>query len=304
MGYGYYGATSSVAGPVSPIQSGKIWEPFNIVNSVDYYLQSGLPNNKIILCLPFYGAIWNTEDANMVSTARSFVGYRPYNYIQSQIHVPVRIDTISETAWSVYLMDNKTKAFRQCWYENDTTFRVKLNYSKAMNLAGIGIWALGFEKGYNILWDAIANVMCNNEVKLKGEISQQVHKENPSFDPKGQSASGESVVTSFLKELERIVEPITDYKALLLYLMILVVFFAGIGFVIAMFQPDTRIFLLGNAVNAGYYSTVFLLFLVVILRFTKIINNNAIFLLLGFIAGGIATYYITKLLNKINRNKP
>ena len=61
MGYDYYGKTSNVAGPVSPLESGKSWEPYNLTTSVDYYLQNKIPSQKLILALPTYGSLWETK---------------------------------------------------------------------------------------------------------------------------------------------------------------------------------------------------------------------------------------------------
>jgi len=84
----------------------------------------------------------------------------------------------------------------------------------------------------------------------------------------------------------------------------LVVLFGGAGFVIAMFQPNTRMFFFSNMAYRVYYTSFVLLFLIVVLRWTDIITDLLVALIIGFIAGAIAIYFVNKLIEKLNRNVP
>ena len=84
MGYDYYGKTSKVAGPVAPLDSGHLWDPFNLTTSVDYYLANDIPPSKLILALPFYGHIWNTESGAKGSKATKFRGGSHLRLYKSQ----------------------------------------------------------------------------------------------------------------------------------------------------------------------------------------------------------------------------
>jgi hypothetical protein len=107
-----------------------------------------------------------------------------------------------------------------------------------------------------------------------------------------------------LTNIEGLLREVTNYKTVLLFTMSFIVLFGGTGFVIAMFQPNTRMFFFCNTAYTVYYSAFVLLFLLVILRWVNVINNLSIALILGFITGGVAIYFITKIVEQINNNKP
>jgi len=55
MGYGYYYGGSSKAGPTAEFYKGTIWSNYNLVRSVNYYLNEGITPTKLVLGLPYYG---------------------------------------------------------------------------------------------------------------------------------------------------------------------------------------------------------------------------------------------------------
>jgi len=71
-----------------------------------------------------------------------------------------------------------------------------------------------------------------------------------------------------------------------------------------MFSPNTRIFFFGSTAYTIYYVSLILLFLIVLLRWTHVIDDISIALIVGFISGVIALFFISKIINRINKNKP
>ena len=296
MGYGYYGSTSKVAGPIDGLFSGKIWEPYNLSLSVDQYLANQIPPSKLILALPFYGGIWYTTIENKGAYAKGYVGARTYDYIRSQINAPVQYDSISQTAWCSYVMDTGQTHFRQCWFDDDSTLSVKLNYIKSKNLRGMGIWALGYDKGYPDLWEAIAKNMC--DTIIRPGVGVVADSNATTVDT---AASG---IWSQLANVESLLRQISDYKTVLMATMSFVVFYGGVGLLISMFQPNTRMFFFGSTANTIYYTSVVLLFLIVVVRWTKVFDDKVVVLILGFIAGAVALYFAKKIVDRKNNNKP
>lgn len=305
MGYGYYGSTSSVAGPVAPSESGKIWEPYNLTTSIDYYLANAVPSSKLIMALPYYGVMWDTKSGDRGAKVEKFIGNRTYDYIKTKVEgkvAPVQYDTVSYTAWCSYVLDDDGTHYRQCWFDNDSTLTVKLNLIKYKKLKGMGIWALGYDKGYSNLWEVIAGNLTNTTVNYKGTVTNDVDTLN---NDTTNTSNNDSV--SFWKkitDIEGMFQEVTDYKTVLLFIMTLVVLFGGAGFVIAMFQPNTRMFFFSNMAYRVYYTSFVLLFLIVVLRWTDIITDLLVALIIGFIAGAIAIYFVNKLIEKLNRNVP
>ncbi|MBQ19982.1 MAG: hypothetical protein CMD31_04440 [Flavobacteriales bacterium] len=305
MGYGYYGSTSSVAGPVAPSESGKIWEPYNLSTSIDYYLANAVPSSKLIMALPYYGVMWDTKTGDRGAKVEKFIGNRTYDYIKTKVEgkvAPVQYDTVSYTAWCSYVVDDGDTHYRQCWFDNDSTIAVKLNLIKYKKLKGMGIWALGYDKGYSNLWEVIAVNLTNTTVNYNGTVTNDADTLNNDT-----SSTVNNSTASFWKKLtdiEGMLQEVTNYKTVLLFIMTLVVLFGGAGFVIAMFQPDTRMFFFSNTVYKIYYSAFVLLFLLVVLRWINIINDLSIALILGFIVGAVAIYFINKYIEKINKEMP
>ncbi|MFL3663000.1 MAG: glycosyl hydrolase family 18 protein [Flavobacteriales bacterium] len=305
MGYGYYGSTSSVAGPVAPSESGEIWEPYNLSTSIDYYLANAVPSSKLIMALPYYGVMWDTKTGDRGAKVEKFIGNRTYDYIKTKVEgkvAPVQYDTVSYTAWCSYVVDDGDTHYRQCWFDNDSTIAVKLNLIKYKKLKGMGIWALGYDKGYSNLWEVIAVNLTNTTVNYNGTVTNDADTLNNDT-----SSTVNNSTASFWKKLtdiEGMLQEVTDYKTVLLFIMTLVVLFGGAGFVIAMFQPDTRMFFFSNTAYKIYYSAFVLLFLLVVLRWINIINDLSIALILGFIVGAVAIYFINKYIEKINKEMP
>lgn len=303
MGYGYYSSESKVAGPVSLLNSGKIWDPYNITNSVNYYLTNKIPPSKLILALPYYGNIWVTESADVGAKEKSFVGDRTYAYIKSKISVPKQLDLVSQSTWCSYIVkDKETNKIRQCWFESASTLGVKLNFIKKKKLSGMGIWALGYDKGYTDLWEEIAKNMCDKKIRddfdfLKNTtdlLSNDTVETSPSIIKP----------LSTITRIESIMESVTNFKLVLLLTMSFVVLFGGAGFVIAMFKSDTRIFFFGNTAYTIYYSCFVVLFLLVILRWLNIIHDLSLALILGFVAGAVTIYFTTKIVKYKNKDMP
>jgi len=304
MGYDYYGSDSDVAGPTAPSESGEIWEPFNLTNSIDYYLNNGVPADKLIMALPYYGVIWDTHTGEKGAKVKDFIGYRDYSYLKENLEnkiESVMYDSVSQTAWCSYVLDNEGSYFRQCWFDNDSTISAKINLIKYKNLKGMGIWALGYDRGYNDLWKVIAEKLTNKDVLYnncykKGIAGKDVVNLTADSDT--------AVIKTKLNIIENLLQEVTDYKTILLFIMAFVVLFGGLGFVIALFYPDTRGLFFSKMAYKIYYVSLVLLSLVVILRWTDVINDLSIALILGFIMGAVAIWFINKIIEKLNKNMP
>jgi chitinase len=320
MGYGYYGSTSSSAGPVDLLSSGNLWEPLNLNTSVNYYVANEIPPSKLILALPFYGSIWTTKSREKASTAKRFIGYRTYNYIKSKIKAPLQYDSISQSAWYSYVVENETQKFRQCWFENPQSLGIKLNYIKSRKLAGAGIWALGFDKGYPDLWQTIAQEMCDTIVRNTQPLPESAigtgivesspngnnsKKNTPdtSNDP-SQEKSSEGGLEEKITGLEVSLSEVSNYPTLFVYILLFAVAFGGIGFVIALFSPNTRIFFFSPQGYVIFFGLIFLLFLLVLLRMTHVIEDSSTALIAGFLLGSVSIYFIVKQVKRHQRNLP
>ncbi len=155
MGYDYYGSFSKIAGPVSPLKTSRIFGN-GIEYSVDYYLSQGIAPDKLIVGVPYYGAEWLTTTNTIPSKVSKFLANPPYktiknNYI-NKLDAPVQFNTESESS---YITLKENTGYKELWFENVKSLSLKYDWIKEKNLAGAGIWALGYDHGYPELWNLL-----------------------------------------------------------------------------------------------------------------------------------------------------
>lgn len=162
MGYDFHRLSSIKAGPVAPLFGKELFE-FDIASTVVGYGQL-IPPEKLVLGVPFYGYEWPTEK----DEKESFVIYSPRgpeisSYARStqtakENHASINFDDESKSVWFSYF-DKINQTWRQVWFENERSLGLKFDLVNQANLAGIAIFALGYDgTSAKPLWD---------EVKLK-----------------------------------------------------------------------------------------------------------------------------------------
>ncbi|MCC5946177.1 MAG: hypothetical protein JJT94_14700 [Bernardetiaceae bacterium] len=151
MGYEFYGMNSEVAGPVSPVNSGSTWWPYNLTSSVSDYLASGVPATKLLMGLPYYGSEWQTEGLKIPSKVERFINYRMYRNIRDAFGViNCCQDEVSMSRFYAYRDSDNN--YRQVWFEDERSLAQKYDWVLEQKIGGIGIWALGYDNGYDDLW--------------------------------------------------------------------------------------------------------------------------------------------------------
>ncbi len=141
MNYDYTGPWNSTTGFLAPLFS----DPNNprhsnsIERSIASYEAEGIPAQKLLMGLPFYGYSWtgvNKTDNGLFQAGRGVRGDRPYRYIRtlSAPFSPYR-DQRSQAPW---LFDGQT-----FWtYEDPTSVRYKVSYAGFQHLGGVMVWEL------------------------------------------------------------------------------------------------------------------------------------------------------------------
>ena len=154
MGYDFYGKYSTVAGPNSLLYSGSDWTESNINTTINNYIEMGADPSSIILGLPYYGNEWVTKDGSVPSEQISFRQARSYSYINNNYDkYKPKYDSTSHSIYYVFKDENDNNI--QCWTENEQTLAIKYDYINEKKLGGLGIWALGYDNGYQDLWNLI-----------------------------------------------------------------------------------------------------------------------------------------------------
>ncbi len=151
MGYDYHWSGSTTTGPVAPLGG---WGTYNVGWTIADYITWGAPRAKILLGVPYYGYRWPSV-SGVAGAATSGTGTAlQYAAAVQQAEALGRLwDAASSTPW----FREQTPAWQQGWYEDEQSLGAK--YARVLNedLAGVGIWALGYDGTRPELWGALAN---------------------------------------------------------------------------------------------------------------------------------------------------
>jgi spore germination protein YaaH len=163
MAYDFHRSSSPRAGPIAPLFGGKdLWD-----GDINQYLQAFLaivPNEKILLGIPFYGYGWQTTSSDPQShTFPNTGGTFSYNRVSKLIEERGQVLGVeeywSEEALSPYIVYKEDGQTYIVYYENSRSISYKLDYVNQLNLGGVAIWALGYEGDSRDLWDVVSRKM-------------------------------------------------------------------------------------------------------------------------------------------------
>ena len=153
-GYDYFNGKSRTNGPVSPL--GAPDGGYSIRQSVDKYLQTGVERGKLLLGLPYYGAVWAGSDDR--DTSMQFKGHLTYRAIMGKYGAKGAVfDPVSCSKFHLVKPIPDSNYYEKCWFDDDYTLGEKFGWAIGQELAGVGIWALGYDNGYPEMWQMIAS---------------------------------------------------------------------------------------------------------------------------------------------------
>ena len=156
MGYDYYWNSSSMAGPVDPHYSMTFDYKYNVSRTVSYYQSEGMPMEKMLLGVPYYAREWPTASGIAPSAASG----------HGAAYTWAKIKTNSSGNYSPQNKHTEPNSFgpyyayydggwSQCFVNDRQSFARRYKLVDRRGLAGIGIWALGYDNGYSDLWQLI-----------------------------------------------------------------------------------------------------------------------------------------------------
>lgn len=173
MGYDYYYSGSSTAGPEAPLYDFQTGYNQTLSKSITYYLKQGASKSKLLLGLPWYGREWETAGSIAPSsTTGGFTSSRTYNYVRN---TPATYSSANKNwegnSFNPYYSYQSAGLWRQCWIDDNYSYSRKFDMVNQRGIGGIGIWALGYDDGYQDLWNLIqdkfsscATVACSDSI--------------------------------------------------------------------------------------------------------------------------------------------
>lgn len=142
MAYDQHWSTSDKAGSVAEYN----WVEGNINLVINQ-----IPQEKLILCVPFYSRLWSEDDKSLKSDALSM---GQVNKILQEKNAKIDWDIKAKQDYAEYTSNSK---HYKIWVENSESIKWKTSLVGKYGLGGVASWRKGFETGD--IWQTIKNVL-------------------------------------------------------------------------------------------------------------------------------------------------
>ncbi|MBC6996669.1 glycosyl hydrolase family 18 protein [Neolewinella lacunae] len=150
-------------GPIAPLYNpdGKRRRYGSIEDVVFNYLEAGLPREKLLLGLPYYGGKWSSLTSSTGLPDTTLFEHLTFGEIQ-QLTKRLGPPEYTQNTWAAryqyqsfptipgYDVANET-----LWFDDRKTLEVKYDWVLQQGLGGIGIWAMGYDLPEKELWSLI-----------------------------------------------------------------------------------------------------------------------------------------------------
>lgn len=180
MLYAYYYSGSTTAGPNSPLRISSA-SGYHVLKSINSYLDKGCPPEKLIAGFPYYGIDWPVSGSTRMASTTAKGSSRFYNVVKNNYLDTMQVsnvffDATYSTPWYRYYNGS---TWRQTWHDDSLSLAIKYDSVKAINIAGVGIWALGYDVPEPELWNLlrykftdITSVQSNNTIPSVFSLEQ------------------------------------------------------------------------------------------------------------------------------------
>jgi spore germination protein YaaH len=158
MGYNYRSAGTSPVGSIDPLVH--VDGGLSLTASLDMYADEGVPLNRVILGLPFYGRTWHTTTANLHAarvSGEAGVVFRFEDLSTLLAEGTVLAHDLDTIESSARLVRNVDGAIYQTYYDSPASFLPKFKLVFSRGLAGVGFWALGYDGGEAGYWNLVGS---------------------------------------------------------------------------------------------------------------------------------------------------
>lgn len=156
MGYAYYYQGSSNTGPCDPLYHFGSTYNYTLSKTTTYYIDKGCPPEKFVMGLPYYGYEWPTSSLTIPSSTTGSGSAKTFAQVMnnSSGNYSVANHTWDADSYTdIYAFNSGGN--KQCFITLENGFRKRLEHMNQAGIAGIGIWALGYDNGYSELWNAL-----------------------------------------------------------------------------------------------------------------------------------------------------
>ncbi|MFC2107349.1 glycosyl hydrolase family 18 protein [Bacteroidota bacterium] len=156
MAYEYHWQGSSQAGAVSPLYGMVSSNSRSVARTASDYQHKGMPEEKIVLGLPYFGRQWKTDGqmapANTLATGTAHT-YESIMNNGAGFYNPDNLLWEPNSFSPYYSFYNN--AWYQCFHPSVKELGYRYDLINYRSFAGLGIWALSYDDGYTELWQLI-----------------------------------------------------------------------------------------------------------------------------------------------------
>lgn len=160
MGYAYYYQGSSNTGPCDPLYHFGSSYNYTLSRTTSYYIDKGCPRDKLVMGLPYYGYEWPTSSTTVPSPTTGSGSARTYAVVKNNSSGNYSLANHQWDADSytdIYVFNSG--GTKQTFIALDSAIEKRFDHIRKSGIAGMGIWALGYDDGYNEIWNLIDNYM-------------------------------------------------------------------------------------------------------------------------------------------------
>lgn len=176
MTYNYRWRGSTITGAIAPLDHAAR----NVKIHIDRVLQWA-PPDRVLLGVPYYGYNWpvtsKVANASVQKNKKKFGAVASVTYASARdflaAHPKVKrkYDALEGSAYYTY-WSKKYKTYRQVYFEEERSVADKYDYVLTTGLAGVGIWTLDNDRGYDAMWNVLRDKFYApiHAVKVGGKV--------------------------------------------------------------------------------------------------------------------------------------
>jgi len=234
--------------------------------------------NRLILALPNYGTLWETTDQGYEML--DYVPYSEvmYNYVLKDKGLSKLDSNYYSFVWSKLdtLDGGRNIQETELYYDDVASLRIKYRFLQSYGLAGVGVWPLGYDVGFDQVWNTLAEEFTTIEIpELPG-----------------------------LEKLRNGTKRARRSSPIVLSVLLFWAIFASAGFCMALFNTNVR----QTLFRKGRFRMIFLSFftalIILIGTYFGLFEGKTSMLVVGVVLGSFFAYGIIVIMNKQRAKAP
>jgi hypothetical protein len=226
-----------------------------------------------------YGSLWKTTDRGHELSA-----YVPYNEIQYNYRMKDSLNQIRiDSNYFIYVWQKfdtinmgRSVIMNELLFDDIETFRTKFQFLQSYGLGGVGIWPLGYDEGFDQLWDLIEEEFTTINIPPVQGLEQ---------------------ITAVSKKAR-------SWSPVILTILLFVFIFSAAGFLMAIFDIDVRRSLFNHFYFRMIFLVVFAMLFAILSSFFGLFEGRATMMLTGLLLGAFLSYGTIMLVQKYKSKAP